>query len=192
LNTPAHLVLNALVLGRGNWRDAWFPITAGALMPDLPMFAFYAYQRFLGAPEALIWSDSYFHPDWQLLFDLFNSLPLLAFAALVSWRAHWRGPLAFFSSMILHCLTDLPLHHEDAHAHFLPFSNWRFHSPISYWDPRHHGRIAAVVEMLFVLVGAGSLALRSPVRAWRVVGAFALASYAGFIAYAVITWLPDV
>ena len=59
MNTPAHLVLNALVLGRGRWRGAWLPITAGALMPDIPMFVFYAYQRgVLGMSEAFIWSES--------------------------------------------------------------------------------------------------------------------------------------
>ncbi len=52
MNTPAHVVLNALVLGRGTGREHWAPITAGALVPDLPMFGFYLYQRaVLDAPE---------------------------------------------------------------------------------------------------------------------------------------------
>jgi len=182
-------VLNALALGRGRWRNAWLPITAGALMPDLPMVAFYVYQRFLDTPEALIWSDIYFQPNWQLLFDLFNSLPLLGLAALVSWSVGSRGLLVFFVSMIFHCLADLPLHHDDAHAHFLPLSNWRFQSPVSYWDPRYHGRVLALIEMMLVLGGAGSLALGSRTRPWRVVGALTATSYIFFLTYAVITWL---
>ena len=90
--------------------------------------------------------------------------------------------------MILHCLTDLPLHHDDAHAHFLPLSNWRFESPISYWDARHHGRLIAAVEMLFVLGSACVLVLRSPIKAWRIVGALTLLSYAMFFAFAAIVW----
>ena len=189
MNTPAHLVLNALVLGRGPWRGAWFPITAGALMPDLPMFVFYIYQRgVLATPEAIIWSDAYFQPNWQLVFDLFNSLPLLCLAALISWRARAPRLLAFITSMILHCLMDLPLHHDDAHAHFRPISAWRFESPISYWDPEHYGQIFAGVEMLFILGGAGLLVFRSRLRAWRLVGAFTLVSYALFIAFAAIVY----
>ena len=189
MNTPAHLVLNALVLGRGRWHDAWLPITAGALMPDLPMVAFYGYQLIQHTPEGLIWSEIYFQTNWQLFFDLFNSLPLLGLAALISWRAGSRGSLAFFTSMILHCLADLPLHHDDAHAHFRPISNWQFHSPVSYWDPQHYGRIAISLEMLLVLGGAGSLVLRSRVRAWRVVAVLTALSYALFIGYAVLTWV---
>ena len=123
-------------------------VTLGALMPDLPMLGFYAYQRvFLGTPESVIWADAYFRPSWQLLFDLFNSIPLLALAALLAWRAGATPALAFLLSMLLHCLADLPLHNDDAHAHFLPLSDWRFRSAISYWDPRFYGRVAAGLEL---------------------------------------------
>ena len=190
MNTPAHVVFNALVLGRGSWRGASLPITAGSLMPDLPMFAFYVYQRGgLNNPEDFIWSDAYFQPNWQLFFDLFNSIPLLCLAAIISWRARAFRVLAFVASMIVHCLTDLPLHHDDAHAHFLPISRWRFESPISYWDPQHYGRQFAAVEILFVLVGGIELVRRSRHPAWRFVGALTLTSYAAFIAFAVAVWL---
>lgn len=183
-------MLNALVLGRGSWRGQWRPIVAGALLPDLPMLAFYLYQRgVLGRPEAYIWSDAYFQADWQLLFDLFNSLPLLAVAALVASRLRALGALAFFLSMIVHCLADLPLHHDDAHAHFVPISSWRFQSPVSYWDPQHHGRFLALAELAFVVAGSGFLVLRSPLPAWRVVGAATLAAYAIFVAFALLVWL---
>ncbi len=125
------------------------------------MIAFYVYQRvILTAPEAFIWSDAYFQPNWQLFFDLFNSLPILGLSALICWKARALRSLAFVSSMILHCLTDLPLHHDDAHAHFLPISSWRFESPISYWDPRHHGRLLGAAEILLVFSGGSVLVMR--------------------------------
>jgi len=37
--------------------------------------------------------------------------------------------------MALHALFDFPLHHDDGHRHFWPFSEFRFDSPVSYWDP---------------------------------------------------------
>jgi len=133
------------------------------------MFAFYVYQRgVLGTPETVIWTHDYFQPEWQLLFNGFHSIPLLAAAALLSWCAGSVGWLAFFSSMLLHSLTDLPVHHDDAHAHFLPFSSWRFESPISYWDPRHHGHVLGALEILLIFAGATALAAGSRARPWRI------------------------
>jgi hypothetical protein len=189
VNAPAHVVFNALVLGRGPWQRAWLPITAGALAPDLPMVAFYVYQRaVLGAPESVIWTHAYFEPEWQLLFNWFHSLPLLALAALIAWRTGAIGWLAFFSSMLLHSLTDLPVHHDDAHAHFLPFSSWRFESPISYWDPRHHGHVLGVLETLLILAGATALATGSRTRPWRILGMVTLVFSALLAVFAAIAW----
>jgi hypothetical protein len=54
-------------------------------------------------------------------------------------------------SLVCHSLLDFPVHHDDAHRHFFPFSNYRFFSPFSYWDPNHYGRIVALIEMTLVL-----------------------------------------
>ena len=191
MNTPAHLVLNALVLGRYNWRPLWLPITLGALLPDLPMLLFYLYESgFASTPERLIWSQSYFEPSWQTFFDVFNSIPLIAIGALVSWRARAAGGLAFFSSMAMHCLADLPVHREDAHAHFFPFSSWHFESPVSYWDPAHHGLVFAGAEVLLVLGGAALLWRFSPPRAWRIIGALSALLYLLLGAIALTLWVP--
>ena len=117
----------------------------------------------MGRAERWIWSTGYYDPFWQAVFDLFNSIPLLGVAALLSF---WRGRrwlLALFASMILHCFADLLLHHHDSHRHFFPFWDWRFESPVSYWDPRYYGHIFAPLELLLVL--AGSLVL---IATWRV------------------------
>ena len=188
MNTPAHVVLSAVALGRERWRGLWGPITLGALLPDLPMFGFYAYQRLLrGRPEATIWGELYFEPDWQLFFDLFNSFPLLAVAGLVAWRVGNTRGLALVASMALHCLFDLPLHHDDAHGHFEPLSSWRFASPLSYWDPAHHGRIVGALELVGTLAGAFVLVRRG--GAWRNLGLVCGALYAAFIAFALVVWL---
>ena len=66
MNTPAHVALNALLLGRGRFESDWGAITAGSLMPDLPMVGFYLVERFgRGTPEGVIWGQLYFDPDWQ-------------------------------------------------------------------------------------------------------------------------------
>ena len=93
----------------------------------------------------------------------------------------------FVASMILHALGDLPLHREDAHRHFFPFSDWRFTSPVSYWDPDHYGGYAAIGEVLLVLAVSFFL-----FRAYRGRGRWIVAGVAGiyalFVGFAVLVW----
>jgi hypothetical protein len=190
MNTPAHLVLNGLLLGRGRWRAHWIGVTGGAIAPDLPMFVFYLYQRVIvGASEGRVWSEAYFEPRWQALFDLFNSLPLIALGAVLAWRARATAWLAFFASMAVHCLADLPLHREDAHAHLSPISSWRFQSPVSYWDPAHHGLLFIGAEVLLLVVGAIALTRYAPPRAWPVIGGSSLLVYVVLAGFALAVWV---
>lgn len=214
MTTPGHAALSLIVLGRSE-RNA-LPVALGAVAPDVPMLVFYLWERLArGMPEGRIWSERYFDPGWQVVFDIPSSIPLLAVAlgivALAGRRVaavrpdlaagigsgSWRAPLGlprpfaaaalFVASMILHALGDLPLHREDAHRHFLPFSDWRFTSPVSYWDPDHFGGYAAVGEV--VLVVAASVFL---FRAYRGRGRWIVAGVAGiyalFIGFAVLMW----
>jgi hypothetical protein len=188
MNTPAHLILNAAVLGRGRWRDQVASISFGAVLPDLPMFGFYLYQRLIErAPEHLIWSQAYFDRGWQAFFDAFNSLPIIGLLALIAWRVKSTWWLCCLASMALHCLGDLPLHREDAHAHFYPLSTWHFVSPISYWDPQFHGDIFLGFELLGMIAGVAILWRRT--RAWRWVSLFALAVHIVFGIIASVIWL---
>ena len=169
MNTPTHVVLNALVLGHGRWRPHWLALTGGALVPDLPMLVFYVYERIvLGTPDRVIWSTRYFDPGWQTFINVFNALPLIGLGAYLAWRARAAAWLAFFASMAVHCVTDLLVHREDAHAHFFPLSSWRFVSPVSYWDPRHYGAVVGLVELVLVLGGAAVLMTCYTHRSWRV------------------------
>ena len=152
------------------------------------MLVFYGYQRvYLGRSEYMIWSSSYFEQQWQYVFDLFHSIPLIAAAAFVSWCARRSLWLVFFLSMLWHALGDLPLHHDDANAHFLPFFNWRFASPVSFWDPQYFGRYFAVAEIALVLIGALMLTRRS--LEWRVVALAAIGLYAGLLVFAWTVWI---
>jgi hypothetical protein len=187
VNTPAHIILSAVILGRGRTRQYWAAIVGGALLPDVPMFGFYAYERLIaGQPDRLIWSQLYFDPDWQRFFDLFNSLPLIAFGLAFALHRKWGPAAAFFLSMTLHVAADLPLHREDAHGHFYPLSNWRFESPISYWDPKHHGLIVGGLELLGTVIG--SLVLIRRGNPWRRVGVATLVLYGLFTISALAYW----
>ena len=190
MNTPGHAVVNLLVLGRRDRASLFAPIALGAILPDLPMMLFYLYQKtWLGTPERTIWSESYHEPGWQGFFDIFNSLPLLALAALVAYAMKLPRVLALFASMMIHAFCDFFLHHDDAHRHFFPFSERRFASPVSYWDPRYYGAIVSSIEIVVVIVGAIWLFKQYPGKGPRGFLAFILACYVLHIAYALVVWV---
>ncbi len=189
MNTPAHAVLNLLVLGGGRRHILWLPIFLGSLLPDVPTLLFYFWQRvILREPESYIWSHLYFQPNWQTFFDIFNSFPLVVAGLVVAYwmRSPWLQ--VFFLSIGLHCMTDFLLHHDDAHRHFLPLSYWRLLSPVSYWDPRYYGQYVSWAEMALVLVGLVALFRRYKSRAARALAGVTLVTYLCYLVYALTVW----
>ena len=188
MNTPAHALINLALLGRVTPPAAVIAVLLGGLLPDLPMLLFYAAERLQGTPEAVIWSERYFAPEWQAFFDAPNSLVLItAGAAICAWR-RWEIGLLLFASMALHGVADLALHHDDGHRHFWPVSDWRFVSPVSYWDPKHFGRWVMPVELL-AAIGALIWAWRRyPQRRNRVALAALGAIHGGYLVFAAVVW----
>ena len=188
MNTPAHAMLGLLVLGRrqaSHGRSA--AIVFGGILPDLVLIGFYAWHRLLGTAESKIWSTEYYRPIWQNWFDAFNSIPLITMGLLIAWYCRRTLWLVFFASMLLHALGDLPLHNDDAHRHFFPFSDWRFESPVSYWDPAHHGYWASLAELVAMVFASVYLYLRyPPLRVW----VFSiLGIYLAYLGYALVVWM---
>ena len=154
MNTQSHAIINVALLSRKAAPHLHRYALIGAALPDVPMFIFFAVEAFiLKHPQRLIWGERYFLPEWQNLFDIFNSIPLfLILLGIGYWRK--SNPLIICSlSLLLHAAGDFFLHQDDGHRHFFPLLQYRFHSPISYWDPRHHGGIVSAIEIL-VTIGA--------------------------------------
>jgi hypothetical protein len=192
VNTPAHLVINLAVLAGGSRRRRVGWVAAGALLPDLPMVGFFLWERFaLGTPDRTIWAQRYFEPAWQSLFDLFNSMPLAAAGLLLALALRRAGPALLFASVLLHCLLDLPLHREDGHRHFFPLSDWRFMSPVSYWDPDHQGAVGSGLETLALCAACALLWRRHPRLTLRVpLAVLAALSILGWVAFYGLGRLP--
>jgi len=135
VNTPTHAALNFLALGRSRSAPRGW-IVLGAVLPDVPMFAFFLYERYVrGETMRRIFQERYFDPGWQAVFDAFHSIPI--FAALGVWFL-WRGNRAgqlFAASLLLHALVDWPTHLEDAHAYFWPLWRAPLAGFVSYWHP---------------------------------------------------------
>lgn len=186
MNTPAHAVINLLILSRDPSQRKTAAIVTGALIPDLVIILFYAWQLMLGTRESQIWSVEYHAPLWQAWIDSFNSIPLCLAAMLICWKLRQPLLMAFFASMLLHTFGDLPLHHDDGHRHFFPFSDWRFASPVSYWDPAHHGQWASLLEFVAVIAASIVLFRRDPIfKPWIYAG---IGVYFSYWIYVFLVW----
>ena len=202
MNTPAHAITNLLLLGRRRDRGEILAVTAGSLLPDMPIIWFYFQEKVLrGTPEMVIWQESYYRESWQVFFDLFNSLPILGLLFVAAWsfeshrsparpgRDGARSLRLLFASMAVHAACDLPLHNNDGHRHFWPLSDWRFESPLSYWDPEHYGLWFALAEIALVVVGSIWLFRHYRQRLGRIVVGLIAASYLVYIAYVLVVWV---
>jgi len=159
MNTPAHLIVAAALFcrpTRPHERPAQqarvnAAALAGALIPDLSLFLMVLWESRvnLRTPEQIFGHD-YRDPFWQAWFAVDNSIPLWAAVALAGLALRAPAVLALGGAALVHVLTDLPLHHNDARPHFLPFTDWVFVSPVSYWDPARYGWLVGPLEALLV------------------------------------------
>ena len=189
MNTPAHAVLNLVALGRKDSAHTVVPILVGGVLPDVPMFAFYFIEKIvLGTPERVIWSTRYYDPVWQGIIDLVHSVPVILILLGAAWWIGSRWFAACFASMALHIPGDFFLHHDDAHRHFFPVTNWRFESPVSYWDSRHYGDRVETLEMLAVVLALGLLIKRYDGRSARAKVGIMAGAYAAHLMFALWMW----
>ncbi len=190
MNTPAHVAINLVILARKKRSETIFPIVIGSILPDLPIIIFYLILKvFKKMPEGIIWSQAYYNRYWQSFFDLFNSFPILLAGLIISVRLQSSWLVAFFAGMMLHAFGDFPLHHNDAHRHLFPFSEWRFNSPISYWDPSHYGNIFGSLEVVAVIAASIGLLVRFKSPSHRMLVVFLLLTYGGYWIYVFWVWI---
>lgn len=168
LNTPSHLLINAVVHRAINKRGANIPISAillGGVLPDIPLglltlAATFYYRVLLGnqSPELM---ETVLHPLyfnnllWISAHNILHSPLALGLYTVFLWRwrsipgkvQHWL--FWFFSGSVLHTSLDILTHFDDGPLLLWPL-NWkfRFQSPISYWDPAHFGNLFIIFEIL--------------------------------------------
>ena len=155
--TTSHAVLNCALLGRKEKPIPYWPIIAGAVLPDIPMFLYFGFYLLNHSHIRVtpVYMNEYHFR--QLWVDWGHSIPLALTGALLCFILKSQNGLSFFLSMALHSLEDLPVHSDYSHRHFLPLSDFRYFSPISDWNLQHHAGIVAPVEWLLVLVSVAVL-----------------------------------
>lgn len=148
MNTVAHLIVASAVLSRRKAPRRNLAICLGALLPDLSIYIFFAWSRVQGWSGDETWNVRYWTEPWQTFGAISNSFVIAGIIfALALWRK-WGLLAVGCAAVLLHLALDFPLHADDAHRHFWPVTDWRFHSPVSYWDPDANGRIGVAIETL--------------------------------------------
>ena len=188
MQTPTHVAVSLFVWQDSpNWKQS-VAVVFGAMLPDITMFIFYGYQKVAGSSERDIWGTLYFQEHWQLFFDLFNSIPIFLILAILSAFFRWRIGVVVWSSALLHVLCDLPVHNVDAHRHFLPFTNWRFISPVSYWDPKHFGIYVMFAELISSVTICSYLLKRQFSKSIRIAAGINLSLFGLAIVAGLFVW----
>jgi hypothetical protein len=168
MNTPSHVLINLALKSAGKKRTENIPWTAvflGSFMPDVPLgilsFATLFYYREIlgnqspGLMESVLHPLYFTNPFWISAHHLLHAPLALGLYLVLLWR--WRARPGKFQywlfwfvvSSALHVSVDILTHFNDGPLLFWPL-NWgfRFHSPISYWDPAHFGTQFMIFELI--------------------------------------------
>ncbi len=161
----------------------------GAILPDLPLIlttvvcltldklagiSFTTTESLSqGSYTKTLFDDWFFNNPWVIFEqNIFHSPTSLIIFLGVCWWLWKRGvdkAVWFFWLMagcLVHTTLDIPVHHDDGPLIFFPF-NWdyRYMSPLSYWDAARYGRQFAIFEHLLDIVLIAYLCLQW--RRWR-------------------------
>lgn len=125
----------------------------GGLLPDMPAYVFFFYNTvILGVSQQQLWDVLYFDSAWTPYVTLSHSFILWPALLLLG---HVVGKKLLFwiaAGGILHSFMDFTVHVDDAYRHLWPLTDWKFESPLSYWDPNHYGNIVGSLDTIAVLL----------------------------------------
>ena len=147
MNTQSHILMGAALFGAAHDAPLTIAAIAGGAAPDVPAILMVFWSRFVqGRSPREIFGSLYFSKGWQSAIAPWHSLPV--WIVMLGAGFVLSAPLltAFSASALIHAAIDFFLHADDAHRHFWPLSDWRFQSPVSYWDRAHYGQWFAPFE----------------------------------------------
>jgi membrane-bound metal-dependent hydrolase YbcI (DUF457 family) len=192
MNTQSHILMGALLFGKPLPKLAMAG-ALGGLVPDVPMFAIVAGLRLSGHRFEEIFGKLYWERWWQICNAIGHSFLLWgALAAICGLLILKAGQLreskfallfAFSGAALVHSCIDFLVHREDAHMQFWPLSDWKFVSPVSYWDRAHYGDLFGLFEAALGIVMAALLFSRYRSLLTRCALALCMALYAAVPAF---------
>ena len=147
-------------------RSGLLAFALGSALPDVPLLVLTSLSMLTNPSWDEGMAQMHFayerSPVWIGLHNAPHSLLVLGGATLLTVlfkKLPSRQPLLWaLAGAALHALTDVLTHAGDGPMFLYPLSSLRFHSPVSYWDPEHYGRIFSITEytldvMLVVYLG---------------------------------------
>ena len=166
MNTPTHFLIH-LSLKKFCKDKKQILISSGflwgAIAPDVLLYfttiIYSLYAKvfwWMDGSEIFLYMFDYLyfhHPLWIFMYNLLHSLFLVWMFLIISIFIHnsYSKKLGFFLIWffiwcLVHIALDVPVHHDDGPILFYPLSEYRFSSPISYWDTRHFGSYFVIFE----------------------------------------------
>ena len=167
MQTPSHFLLTAVLAQKApttRYAPHLSALLIGSVLPDIPLLlltlGYEIYYRWFailptsGSIMEYLHFDLFFtDPVWIISHNFFHSLVVNGVLLGVGYwgiRRKWQGsrPLFWLSlSTLFHTLIDIFTHHSDGPLLFFPLNwNYRFASPISYWEKAYYGRPFTIFE----------------------------------------------
>lgn len=213
MNSQTHLLLAAALFAEPNRPKRNIAALAGAFVPDAAIYGLWVWSKFNGIPENIVWGELYWQQPWQTYTAFGNSMPLYMLILLIGavaarqslsrqpeidlptvtisqrWQAFvGRQPIVviFALAALTHLAGDFPVHVADAHAHLWPLSDWRFFSPVSYWNPEFYGNWFSLFEIALGITLAVVLFRRFQAKWVRGLMLLAMVAYIAVPAYFIL------
>ena len=168
MRTFSHAVV-AASLGRKSRleRGSLLALVLGSVLPDLPVGVLMVL-ALLEEPDmdaAMVIMDRAFYssPLWIALHNTPHSFAAMGalslFAYLFVQRRWGRWLLWYAAGATLHITIDIFTHATDGPMFLYPLNDFRFESPVSYWDPAYYGQLFAALEYSLDAVLLGYLGI---------------------------------
>ena len=135
-------------------RGSLFAFVLGSVLPDLPVGVL-TVLALLENPDmeaAMVIMDRAFYssPLWIALHNTPHSFVAMGILSLLVYpfrQRRWgRWLLWYAAGATLHIIIDIVTHAGDGPMFLYPLSDYRFDSPVSYWDPAYYGRAFTAFE----------------------------------------------
>ena len=155
--TQTHMLIAAAIFTRPDEKARNGAAMLGGILPDLALYGLLVWGLSSGLTLGEMFSSRYWSPAWQTAMSPGNSAPAFLLIAAIGYGL-WRGGgrhrqaglvvAVFGAAALAHIALDFPLHVDDGHTHLWPFSDWKYVSPVSYWDPAHYGNWVRPLELV--------------------------------------------
>ena len=165
MTTPSHLIMTA-ALSKGlrcRMPTILSAVLLGSITPDIPLFLlstgtalYYVSQgQAMTDMHDFMFDDLFFNSPWWIVpHNLFHAPLLLLFGLMLAWPFRRRLDSVgrwlfwFLAAALLHTFVDILTHTSDGPLLLFPF-DWtvRFHSPVSYWEPKYYGSQFFIFEI---------------------------------------------